>query len=259
MRRCQPWLGTLVEITLDDDADPRAIERAFAEIALVDSLMSFHSAQSDLSRFNRAGVGALLDVHAHTWQVLRLADDMLRASSGLFNVACAPQLVAWGSLPAPDDAAPLFVPGRRVYQLEANGQVRKCAPGWLDLGGIAKGYAVDLAIAALAGSACVNAGGDLRVTGPRAWPVTIRSPHAPQQGGASLELRDAALATSATYFSATRALVDTRDGSALVRPVSVSVHASTCAVADALTKVVMASGDASHPALAAFGASAFII
>lgn len=79
-------------------------------------------------------------------------------------------------------------------------------------------------------------------------------------------LRGAALATSARYFSARQhaghavcALVDGRDGAAIASGASVTVQAGRCAVADALTKVVLASGDAGHPALAAFGATAFII
>jgi thiamine biosynthesis lipoprotein len=270
MRRAQPWLGTLVEIALAPDAPAQAAGAAFAEIALVHRLMSFHCADSDVSRFNRAAVGAVIALDRHTWQVLHLADQVAQASSGCFDVACASKLVEWRYLPAPA-AAPAYVPRTRAYELMAGARVRKCASAWIDLGGIAKGYAVDLAIRALeqhgVASGCVNAGGDLRVIGAAAWPVSVRSPSDPAATGARLELRDAALATSATYFSAKRldghaavsALVDGRDGRALTAPVSVTVRAPTCAVADALTKVVMASGDAHHPCISQFDAAAFII
>jgi thiamine biosynthesis lipoprotein len=79
-------------------------------------------------------------------------------------------------------------------------------------------------------------------------------------------LFDAALATSGSYFSAhehegavVSALLDARDGRPLVSSTSVSVQAQRCVVADALTKVVLATGDCTHPALAAFGATAFLI
>ncbi len=268
MRRAQPWLGTLVEITAD--AAPEAFTRAFDQIALVQGLMSFHAPASDVSRLNRADVGSVLTLDPHSWRVLQLADVVMRASDGLFNVACAPQLVAWGLLPAPAECPPAYLPGQPVYQLAPDGSVHKIAPGWIDLGGIAKGYAVDLAIAALQAdgvtSACVNAGGDLRVIGPRDWPVQVRAPQAPGRSGAQLALRDGALATSASYFSRSAwrgatvsALVDGASGRALVQPTSVSVRAPSCALADALTKVVLASGDAQHPALAPLQASAFII
>ena len=266
MRRAQPWLGTLVDITLGSQADPQAVTAAFAEVALVQRLMSFHDADSDVSRFNRAAVGVLIEVDPHTWNVLRLAIQVAASSHGCFNVACAPRLVEWGYLPAPAVPAPAYVPGERTYALEAHGRVRKTCAAWIDLGGIAKGYAVDLAIGTLqqhgVGSACVNAGGDLRVVGDADWPIAIRAPHKPTTAGTRLVLRNAALATSANYFAAraqTSLLLDGRDGQARTDARSVTVRAPNCALADALTKVVMASGDAHHPCIAEFDAFAFII
>jgi thiamine biosynthesis lipoprotein len=266
MRRAQPWLGTLVDITLEPQADARAVAAAFSAIAHVHRRMSFHDTDSDVTRFNRAEPGELIEVDRHTWAVLQLADRVRLASDGCFNIACAPRLVEWGCLPAPSGAAPAYVPAARNYELEEDGCVRKTAAAWIDLGGIAKGYAVDLAIGALqqhgVASACVNAGGDLRVIGGADWPIAIRAPQAPTSIGAHLMLRDAALATSANYFSGggdAGALVDGRDGQARTALYSVTVRAPSCALADALTKVVMASGDENHACVAAFGAAAFII
>ena len=269
MRRAQPWLGTLVDITAE--CDQQALSQAFAEVALVHRLMSFHDPASDVSRLNRAAPGELVAVHHHTWQVLQLAAQIDELSQGMFNIACAPRLVQWHCLPRPDAAgeAP-FQPAPDVYRCEPGHMIRKLAPGWVDVGGIAKGYAVDLAVESLqaygAQSGCVNAGGDLRGFGPRDWQVAVRDPQTPQRAAAQLVLRDEALATSATYFSArshdgrqVSALVDGRNGEPLTGAASVSVRAPCCAVADALTKVVMASGDARHPALAGLQAAAFII
>jgi thiamine biosynthesis lipoprotein len=179
--------------------------------------------------------------------------------------------VEWGYLPAPAATAPGYFAGERTYELEPGGLVRKTSAAWIDLGGIAKGYAVDLAISTLqrhgVTSACVNAGGDLRVFGPDAWPVAVRAPRAPSTTGRQLSLRNAALATSGNYFSAKQfreqmmvsPLIDGRNGRAVMERQSVSVHARSCALADALTKVVMASGDVRHHCVAAFNATAFII
>ena len=273
MRRAQPWLGTLVEVSVDElpptaAGDPFA--PAFAAIARVHRLMSFHDAASDVARINRARPGASLAVDPATWQVLRLALLVAELSGGAFDVACAPRLVEWQLLPAPAGPVPAFEPAACVLALEEGERVRKLAPGWIDLGGIAKGYAVDLAVAALmesgAGAGCVNAGGDLRVFGKAGLPVAVRAPHAPGRAAAQLVLRDEAMATSGSYFSARRhhdrtvsALVDGRSGAPLADTRSASVRAPRCAAADALTKVVLATGDARHPALAAFDASAFII
>lgn len=266
IRRAQPWLGTLVEITLEPESDPQAVTAAFAGVSLVHRLMSFHDAGSDVARFNRAAVGALIEVDPHTLDVLRLASQVATSSGGCFNIACAPRLVEWGYLPVPSAATPTYVPGERTYELQADGRVRKTCAAWIDLGGIAKGYAVDVAIAALqrhgVGSACVNAGGDLRVIGDADWPIVIRAPHDPATTGARLTLRNAALATSANYFAAggqASPMVDGRDGQPRTDARSITVCAPICALADALTKVVMASGDAHHPCLAEFDASAFII
>lgn len=200
MRRAQPWLGTLVDITLESDAAPQAMAAAFADVALVQRLMSFHAVDSDVSRFNRAKAGDLIKIDLHTWTVLLLASKVATASDGCFNVACAPRLVEWGFLPSPSMPAPNHISGRQVFALEADGCVRKTSAAWIDLGGIAKGYAVDLAIAALklhgVTSACVNAGGDLRVIGPVTWPVSIRAPSDPTTIAARLDLHNAALATS---------------------------------------------------------------
>jgi len=259
-RRAQPWLGTLVDITADADQD--AIDGAFAEVALVHRLMSFHDPASDVSRLNRAAAGDVVAVHAHTWTVLRLADEIAAASQGLFNPACAPLLVEWGSLPSPAGDMPSFQQMRAAFACEEGGAVRKLQPAWIDLGGIAKGYAVDLAVQALqrvgATDGCVNAGGDLRVFGTRRWPVALRDPRAPQRMHAQVQLQDEALATSASYFSP-HSLVDGRDGAPMSTPRSISVRAPRCAVADALTKVVLAGGDARHPVLEQWQAAAFII
>jgi thiamine biosynthesis lipoprotein len=267
-RRAQPWLGTLVDISAD--GGHQAIDAAFAAVALVHRLMSFHDPASDLSRLNRALPGDTVTVDAHTWHVLDLAEQVRIASDGSFNAACAPQLVAWACLPPPGAGAPVFEPSLAVYQCDANNTVRKLAPGWVDLGGIAKGYAVDLAIQVLSEAgvrhACVNAGGDLRVLGEQAWPVAVRDPAQPRRAHTQLWLRNEAMATSATYFSARRhegasvcALVNGRSGAALADGRSVSVRAPLCAVADALTKVVMASDNPEHPALTRWAATSFIL
>lgn len=267
-QRAQPWLGTMVSIAAD--ADHQALSPAFDAVALVHRLMSFHDADSDISRFNRAPAGACLRVHPHTWEVLRLAGQIQDASDGIFNLACAPRLAGWGVLPAPADALPVYVPQRQVFACDDHDTIRKLHDGWIDVGGIAKGYAVDLAVAALqragATAGCVNAGGDLRVFGDRDWPVSVRDPRRPQQPHTQIMLRNEAIATSASYFSQREAggrlvsaLVDGRDGESMTGPSSVSVRAPRCAIADALTKVVLASKDVGHPALPHWQASAFII
>jgi FAD:protein FMN transferase len=270
IRRAQPWLGTMVEITVEGSHDQDAVSSAFAAIARVHALMSFHDAASDVSRLNRAAAGEQVQVDQHTWAVLSIARDVTALSGGAFDIACAPRLVGWQLLPAPQPGAPAALPMADVLALEQDGTVCKLAPGWIDLGGIAKGYAVDRAVEVLQGAGvpggCVNAGGDLRVFGSARVPVAVRAPGAPGTSGATLALSDTALATSGSYFSKARrgahmvsALVDARDGQPIVSARSASVRAPRCVLADALTKVVLATGDVYHPALAALGATAFLL
>jgi thiamine biosynthesis lipoprotein len=267
IRRAQPWLGTLVEISVEGAHEQEAVSMAFAAIARVHALMSFHNGASDVSRFNCAAAGDVVEVDPATWEVLRVAGDL---SAGVFDIACAPHLVGWEMLPAPHAQAPPALPSDQVLALEDGSRVRKLAPGWIDVGGIAKGFAVDRAVEVLqqAGvpGGCVNAGGDLRVFGTSRTPVTVRSPRMPNTGGAQLNLANAALATSGSYFSARRcgermvsALVDARTGEPIVCARSASVQAARCVLADALTKVVLATGDIDHPLLAACGATAFLL
>ncbi|MBC7414299.1 MAG: FAD:protein FMN transferase [Herminiimonas sp.] len=283
MRRAQPWLGTLVEISVpeDDSADTRhvtiAINAAFAAIARVHHCMSFHAPDSDVSAVNRLEVGARIQVDASTAEVLHCALLLEEASDGIFNPACAGKLCAWGYLPTPESTVPgapsafaVTMLPRTVLRIDGTGEITKLLAGWIDLGGIAKGHAVDRAVAALQdhgiAAGCVNAGGDLRAFGDAAFPVVIRDPGAPTRAACTLALQNHALATSACYFSwrdidgvPHSALVDGADGSTLVSGRSVSVLAPSCMLADGLTKIVMATGDAQHPLLARFGATAFII
>lgn len=273
-RRAQPWLGTLVEITIADalgDGElTSCFNHAFARIAEVHRLMSFHDPASDVSRINHAAIGEWVGIDAHTYAVIRCALSLTCATGGIFDVTCAAKLVAWGYLPMPAGDVPEQVPGRTTLSLQRGYRVKKATAAWIDLGGIAKGYAVDLAIASLRRSgirsACVNAGGDLRAFGDVAYAVAIRHPAYPNVAALRTQLRDEALATSGSYFSRRyingrecSALINGSDGQAITARFSASVRAPSCMLADALTKLVMASADPRHPALEQFGAAAFII
>ena len=272
-RRAQPWLGTVVEISIADamaDAElAQAYDHAFQQITLVHRLMSFHAPDSDLTRINRAPVDSHITVDHHTRTVLTASMQVSLASAGLFDPRVANCLMEWGILPSLGQQTTPYVPLHTSFCVTPEGQVHKLGADYLDLGGIAKGYAVDLAIESLrlhgVQNACVNAGGDLRVMGSSASEILLRNPGEPSRMAYKVSLCNQALATSASYFSMHQtetgsycALVNGRTGEAMLDPVSVSVSAPQCMFADALTKVVMASADARHPCLAQFGAQAHI-
>ena len=259
VRRARPWLGTLVDIRVDGMETAcavRAIDAAFTEVATVHRLMSFHGDDSDLARLRNARAGTCVRVNARTCEVLDLSLRIAAASAGAFDPTVAAALVENGILPVPHSACVSDIDASwRDIELLGGERVRLRRPLWIDLGGIAKGYAVDRAIEVLrahgAIDACVNAGGDLRVAGALRERVHVRD----AWGGiaAALELADGAVATS----SSTSAHRDGASRRAAEPDISVSVVAPRCMVADALTKVVLAGGDMAPSVLAAFGAQAW--
>src|SRR5262245_49914085 len=103
IRRARPLLGTFVEIAAvgsDRSELDAAVEAAFAAIAKVHRLMSFHEPASDVSRLNRAAAMRPVRVEAWTWDVIAAAVDLNRRSHGAFDIAVAPLLQDAGLLPS---------------------------------------------------------------------------------------------------------------------------------------------------------------
>ena len=245
-RRALPLLGTLVEVALQTDSDAafeHASTAAFEVVSEVHRAMSFHDGHSDLRRIGRAAAGDVLRVNPHTWKVLTLARRLELDSDGLFNAAVAPALVARGLLPTPLGArAPTARGLIDGVALLSQHRVRVLKPLWLDLGGIAKGHAVDCMVERLqslgASGGLVNAGGDMRAFGGLAHPVHLRF-----QGRLMTvaSLRNAALASSshAELNLSDVPHIDPRSGASVASAATVVVQARSAAVADALTKVAL--------------------
>ncbi len=239
--RARPLLGTLVCIRAD--AAGAVVDDAFAAIARVHALMSVQDEESELARINREAHVKAVRVHPWTFEVLALAQRFARATAGAFDATLGHRGATYRDV--------LLGPGRRVA-------LRR--PARLDLGGIAKGFAVDRAVSVLrrhgATRGCVNAGGDLRLFGNAPQPVEVRLPSAPEQCVRIESTRYGAYATSAGYYQAE--VLDPRTQRRLCADSSVTVTAASCAVADALTKAVAALGPVPG-VLARFGASAYLL
>lgn len=221
VRRARPLLGTFVDITAQGTGEAelhRAIDRAFAAIERVHRLMSFHDAQSDVSRINRSGFPTGAVVHPWTWQVLKAAQQFARDSDGVFDITVGSLLSETNYLPRTGHRPTCRATWRDIFFGE-NCVVFCRRPLIVDLGGIAKGFAVDRAVKALrrAGvtSGVVNAGGDLRVFGSSARKVHLRSAISPAVLSEALRLRNRSIATSATYFEP-GALMDARDAASRI-------------------------------------------
>jgi thiamine biosynthesis lipoprotein len=258
-------MGTLIQVRASGPGPglQRSVDAALAVVERVERLMSFHDPQSDLSRVNREAARAPQAVHPWTWAVLRRALRIAEASAGLFDIAVAPLLMRAGLLPGLADESHQFGGWRHVV-LMPECRVFLERPMRLDLGGIAKGFAVDLAIHELRRGGCteavVNAGGDLRRFGSIARPVYLRRRDGLVQAA---ELRCGAVATSAPFAVYEERLAqplgsifDPRTQRAWNGTGAVMVAAPSCVIADALTKVAALAGPVCAPLLARFGARA---
>ncbi|TLD68592.1 FAD:protein FMN transferase [Phragmitibacter flavus] len=259
IKRCRPLLGTFVEIEICDAELPERVlgdlaEIAFGRIARVQSLMSFSDPASELSRLNACGHLHPLSINAWTRDVIAEAQRLGKASEGVFDIAVAPTTDSWGLLPhlhvrqKHEEEEATF----RDVILHHDGRVSFRRPLRLDVGGLAKGFAMDKAaeilVDANVGSAKISAGGDLRYVGK--WPklLSLRDPTATAKldRRLSAKVTGPAVATRAAYFA--NRCHHWRKSSHILHPltqkpmrsnVSVSVFAQSCVQAEALTKVVL--------------------
>ena len=276
VRRAKPLLGTFVEIEAAGMANSglhTAIDAAFEAVESVHRLMSFHERGSDVSRLNREAGARPVAVHAWTYQVLEAAVEMHRRSNGVFDVAVAPALQAMGLLPRLDEDVPIDTDARSfdaIELLEGQTVCFRQTGVRIDLGGIAKGFAVDRALEVLRGFGAayglVNAGGDLAAFGEAPQTVHIRHPRDPRRSVCRIEVTNEALASTARRFdpfqsaaTTTSAIIDPGNRRPAHAIDGATVRAHSCMIADALTKIVMIAGTDATELLEGYNASALLI
>lgn len=214
IRRSRLIMGTVVEIMaggLKTSKLETAVDAAFAEISRLDKLLSRHHQDSDVSHLSVDDNGS--KVAAETAEVLALGLDVAQRSGGAFDLTLGRLKALWGfdteapRIPGHEElAAALAGIGPTALSLQGQ-QVKKRTPGLqVDLGGIAKGYAVDRAISVLkqhgVSSAAVNAGGDMYLLGQRpqrAWRIGIQHPRQKESVLETVQIRDQAVVTSGDY------------------------------------------------------------
>ena len=250
-------------------AEP-ALDAAERELRAVEALMSTWIESTEISRLNRAKAGERITLSPPSLEVLRAAQRLNAETGGAFDVTCRPLIELWrragrrGTLPSSE----AIESARRASNweglvLEAGGARKLRDPVRVDLGGIAKGYAIDRALEAMIASgvegALVDVGGDLRCWGrspmegsahwqeaflevhPRGWPwsIEIQSPFGSDPQG-SLRLREGAVCTSGGYARFVEIegqryshIVDPRTGQPADELTSVTVIAPDALTADA--------------------------
>ena len=288
-------MGTMGEISIAGVSRDTATKAARAGIARIEELEAKCSAFRPDSLVSRLGRGEEVPLPDDIRELLALTLRVCEASDGAFDPTVAPLLRLWGfrggalRTAPPSDAeiadALAHCGWRRIHLLDdgAGGARARCDGGVsLDLGGIAKGFAVDAAFETVRGAVpdargiLVNLGGNLRADGtPRAgadaWRVAVRDPFRPYGRGSveTLPLADGlATATSGDYEQFVEIdgerfphILDPRTGRPVRGIAQATIIAPTAAVADALSTTCFVLGpEASKPLLAAFpGVSALFV
>jgi FAD:protein FMN transferase len=209
-------MGTAIRVELWSE-DPQAAQAAIAavmdEMHRIDRAMSPHKPDSELSRINRDAARMPVPLSTEMYRLLERSLEFSRLSDGAFDITFASVGNLYDYREGVEPDAPAFERGRAAVGWTnllldpVSRSVRFAREGMrIDLGGFAKGYAVDNGAAILARrgitNAIVTAGGDSHILGDRRgrpWTIAIRDPR--REGGvvAVLPLEDTAISTSGDY------------------------------------------------------------
>ncbi len=264
--RCMGTTASLSLVATDSLAVAPLAERALAVFHRVDSLMSNWTDDSEVARVNREAGKAALKVEPETAAVIEAALRIGAASDGAFDITVEPLVRLWGFLGGkprlPDSIAivqTLQEVGQAGLRFEADTRrLRFERPGLrVDLGGIAKGHAVDAVHDSLRAmgveNALVNLSGNIRVLGRPPgrshWRLGIRDPANRDRHFASIDISDGAVATSGDYeqFVARDGvryghIIDPRSGWPATGLASVTVLAASAMAADAWATALIVMG-----------------
>jgi len=257
----------IVAVAIDDKTAKACIEAGFNQLRCVDELMSDYKSDSQVSMVNRDAFAKPVVVDDDLFEVLSIAAEYSKESNGAFDITVGPVVDLWrkaedtGRMPTEAELglARSKVGYQELILDEEAKTVSFAVEGMrLDLGGIAKGYAVDLAVEAMqkagAVGGLVDVGGDIRCFGTppnskESWLVGLQDPTVDDQLLLVLKLRDMAVATSGDYQRFTEIdgkryshIINPQAGSSADELSSVSIVARTATAADALATAVSVVG-----------------
>lgn len=253
-------LGTVVEVI---SPYPEAAKIAFREIERIDKIFSPNNKDSAVAHLNKTG---FLSNNFEVSLLIKKARMFYALTNGLFDISVAPLSNIWKAAlkkdSLPDESLiaqkKSLVNLDNIYIDEENHIIKFKKSGMeIDLGGLAKGYAVDAAIKELKrngiDSAIVNAGGDIFCLGAkfgRPWRLGLQHPRRKELIVDSLEVKDSAVATSGDYEQFME--IDQKRYSHVINPetgypvendiVSVTVVAKDTVTADAVATSIFLLG-----------------
>ncbi|MBN2426988.1 MAG: FAD:protein FMN transferase [Deltaproteobacteria bacterium] len=263
VQKSQIIMDTVVQITAFGEEGSRttaAVNAAFGEMKRIEALTSFYMEGSDLQRLAVAGSA---EVSPEVAGIISLGLEVARASGGAFDMTLGNLKSLWGietdqpRVPGVEEIREaLKGTGPDALKVDGLRVEKKSAATTVDLGGIAKGFAIDRAVDILAGNgikhAAVNAGGDIRLLGDRKgkpWRIAIQDPRHSSRFAAKLFLKDVAVVTSGDYerfFEKDGVryhhLFDPRTGYPSQASRSVTVLAENATLADALATAAFVLG-----------------
>jgi thiamine biosynthesis lipoprotein len=266
--RDEAIMGTrcVVELWSEDKArGEAAITSVFDDMKRIDRLMSTWKEDTEISKVNREGSKHPVKISPELFRLLQVSAEYSELTHGAFDITYASvgYLYDFKKGVHPDSAAiARALPGinwRHMILDAKNTTVYFTRPGMrIDLGGIAKGYAVDRGIELLQEQgitrAMVNSGGDTRIIGDRfgkPWVVGIRDPDHEGKTFLRMPLSDTAFSTSGDYEryfdedgKRFHHIIDPKTGDSARKVRSVTVISGTAMRTDALTKSVFIMGAA---------------
>ena len=259
-------MGTAIRVELwsEDRATAESAMRVVMDVMHhVDETMSPFKPESELSRINREAASCPVGVSQEMFDLLSRSLDFSRLSEGAFDItfASAGHLYDYRQAIRPNEQdlaqACQCIGYKNLLLDRATQSVRFARPGVrIDLGGFAKGYAVDQGAALLKSrgihNAIVTAGGDSHILGDRRgrpWTIGVRDPRRPGELVAVLPLKDVAVSTSGDYeryFEEQGVrfhhLLDPRTGKSPSAVHSVTIVAPDGLTSEALSKTVFVMG-----------------
>ncbi len=258
----EPHMGTTFRIVLyapDEATAQKAAKAAFARVAELNAIMSDYRPDSELMKLCEKAGGPPVEVSVDLFEVLKKAEEFARLTDGAFDVSISPVVRLWRKarrtreMPKAEEIKKaLALVDYRKIKLDAKGRtVQLLLMGMLlDLGGIAKGYAADAALAVLRQHgitrALVAAGGDIAVGDPPpdkpGWKVGIAPLKNPQtEPELYLTLKNAGVSTAGDSEQFVEIagkryshIIDPKTGLGLVGRRSVTVVAPNATISDGL-------------------------
>ncbi len=265
-------IGQVIAVASDEQTADNAVAKALESLQSIERTMSYHDPNSELSVLNRTAFGQDFAASPYLLEVIRRGVEMGWRSEGAFDITIGPLVDLWqhakatGKAPTPEEitTAKSMVGFDKLIVDADKCTVRFAVDGMrIDLGGIAKGYGVDLAVemlkAAGATSGLVQVGGEIRCFGPapegqKAWSIGVQRPAAPGEVHTGeyamvLAFTDMAVSTSGDYqrFVVVGGvphshIISAKTGDSAREFSSVTIIAGSAAEADALATAASVMG-----------------